>query len=61
MAFNGGVNGQFFRCNLARNEHKIQRSVAYRFVERKMRIVKMYRLCKFIVPVFGQFHLKCAT
>ena len=50
-----------FRRNLARNEHKIQKSVAYRCVERKTRIVKMCRLCKFIVPVFGRFRLKCAT
>ena len=50
-----------FRRNLARNEHKIQKSVAYRCVERKTRIAKMCRLCKFIVPVFGRFRLKYAT
>ena len=50
-----------FRRNLARNEHKIRKSVTYRCVERKMRIAKMYRLCKFIVALFGRFRLKCAT
>ena len=50
-----------FRRNLAQNEHKIQKSVAYRCVERKTRIAIMCRLCKFIVPVFGRFCLKCAT
>ena len=50
-----------FRRNLARNERMVQKSVAYRCVQRKARIAKMCTLCKFIVPVFGRFRLKCAT
>ena len=50
-----------FCHNLGRNECKIKKSVAYRCVECKARIVKMCRVCKFMVPVFGRFRLKCAT
>ena len=48
MAFNEGSKVNCFRRNLARNERKIQKSVAYRCVERKTRIAKMCRLCKFM-------------
>ena len=40
---------------------KSARYMTYRCVERKARIAKMCRLCKFIVAFFGQLSLKCAT
>ena len=49
-----------FHWNLVRNEHKIQKSVAYHCVECKTRIAKMCRLYKFVL-IFGQFCFKCAT
>ena len=58
MAFNGGEGGQRSIVFVAILRDK---SVAYRCVERKARIAKMCKLCKFIVAVFGRFSLKCAT
>ena len=61
MAFNGRSKVNDLRRSFARKKHEIWKSKGCHRVERKARITKMCTLCKFAVPVFGQYTLKCAT